>query len=61
LKAIQILAKITCSKLIQLFTGLNLERYVFTNYVSLLFMAQRKKVWLEQEEIFGDLFVSRHA
>lgn len=31
-----------------------------TNYVSLLFMAQRKQVWLEQEEIFGDLFVSRH-
>ena len=30
-----------------------------TNYVSLLFMAQRKQVWLEQEEIFGDLFVSR--
>jgi segregation and condensation protein A len=32
-----------------------------TNYVSLLFMAQRKQVWLEQEEIFGELFVSRHA
>jgi segregation and condensation protein A len=32
-----------------------------TNYVSLLFMAQRKQVWLEQEEIYGDLFVSRHA
>ncbi len=31
-----------------------------TNYVSLLFMAQRKQVWLEQEEIYGDLFVSRH-
>ena len=31
-----------------------------TNYVSLLFMAQRKQVWLEQEEIFGDLFVRRH-
>ena len=31
-----------------------------TNYVSLLFMAQRKQVWLEQEEIFGDLFVKRH-
>jgi len=31
-----------------------------TNYVSLLFMAHRKQVWLEQEEIFGDLFVSRH-
>jgi hypothetical protein len=24
-------------------------------------MAQRKQVWLEQEEIFGDLFVRRHA
>jgi segregation and condensation protein A len=32
-----------------------------TNYVSLLFMAQRKQVWLEQEEIFGNLFVRRHA
>lgn len=31
-----------------------------TNYVSLLFMAQRKQVWLEQEEIFGELFVRRH-
>ncbi|MGB5100251.1 MAG: hypothetical protein WBN94_06600 [Methanothrix sp.] len=61
MEAIQILAKIACRKLIKLFTGLNLERYVFTNYVSLLFMAQRKQVWLEQEEIFGDLFVKRHA
>jgi segregation and condensation protein A len=32
-----------------------------TNYVSLLFMAQRKQVWLEQEEIFGELFVRRHG
>ena len=32
-----------------------------TNYISLLFMAQRRKVWLEQEEIFGELFVSKHA
>lgn len=24
-----------------------------TNYVSLLFMAQRKQVWLEQEDIRG--------
>lgn len=32
-----------------------------TNYVSLLFMAQRRQVWLKQEEIFGELFVSRHA
>ncbi len=31
-----------------------------TNYVSLLFMAHRKQVWLEQEELFGDLFVKRH-
>ena len=31
-----------------------------TNYVSLLFMAQRKQVWLEQEEIYGDLFVRKH-
>ena len=32
-----------------------------TNYISLLFMAQRRTVWLEQEEIFGELFVSRQA
>ena len=32
-----------------------------TNYISLLFMAQRRQLWLEQEEIFGELFVSRHA
>lgn len=31
-----------------------------TNYVSLLFMAHRKQVWLEQEEIYGELFVRRH-
>ena len=31
------------------------------NYISLLFMAQRRTVWLEQEEIFGALFVSRQA
>lgn len=31
-----------------------------TNYISLLFMAQRKQVWLDQEEIFGELFVRRH-
>jgi segregation and condensation protein A len=30
------------------------------NYVSLLFMAQRKQVWLEQEELFGDLYIERH-
>jgi segregation and condensation protein A len=30
-----------------------------TNYVSLLFMAQRRQVWLEQEEIFGELFLKR--
>ncbi|NPV62663.1 MAG: segregation/condensation protein A [Methanotrichaceae archaeon] len=30
------------------------------DYVSLLFMAQRKQVWLEQEEIFGELFVRQH-
>jgi segregation and condensation protein A len=30
------------------------------NYVSLLFMAQRKQVWLEQEEIFGELYIRKH-
>jgi segregation and condensation protein A len=30
------------------------------NYVSLLFMAQRKTVWLEQEVFFGELFIKRH-
>jgi len=33
---------------------------VVTNYVSLLFMAHRKQVWLEQEEMYGELFVRRH-
>ena len=32
-----------------------------TDYVSLLFMAQRKQVCLEQPEIFGELFVSRRG
>jgi segregation and condensation protein A len=32
-----------------------------TNYVSLLFMAQRRQVWLEQQEIFGELFLKRAA
>jgi len=30
------------------------------NYISLLFMAHRRQVWLEQEEIFGDLYLKRH-
>jgi hypothetical protein len=34
----------------------NRERYLVMNYVSLLFMALRKQVWLEQEEILGTFF-----
>jgi segregation and condensation protein A len=30
------------------------------DYVSLLFMAQRRQVWLEQEEFFGELYIRRH-
>jgi segregation and condensation protein A len=30
------------------------------NYVSLLFMAHRKQVWLEQEEFFGELYIKHH-
>lgn len=30
------------------------------NYVSLLFMAQRKQVWLEQEEFFGELYIKNY-
>jgi segregation and condensation protein A len=30
------------------------------NYVSLLFMAQRKQVWLDQEEMFGELYLKRY-
>ena len=30
------------------------------NYVSLLFMAQRKQVWLEQEELFGELYIKQY-
>jgi segregation and condensation protein A len=36
------------------------EGDVVGNYVSLLFMAQRRQVWLEQPEFFGDLFIKRH-
>lgn len=36
------------------------EGDVVGNYVSLLFMAQRRQVWLEQQEFFGDLFIRRH-
>jgi segregation and condensation protein A len=31
-----------------------------TSYVSLLFMAHRRQVWLEQEEVFGELYLRRH-
>jgi segregation and condensation protein A len=30
------------------------------NFVSLLFMANRKQVWLEQEEFFGELYIKHH-
>jgi segregation and condensation protein A len=30
------------------------------DYVSLLFMAQRRQIWLEQEEFFGELYIRRH-
>jgi len=30
------------------------------NYVSLLFMAQRRQVWLEQEELFGQLYLKKY-
>lgn len=30
------------------------------DYVSLLFMAQRRQVWLEQEEFFQELYIRRH-
>jgi segregation and condensation protein A len=36
------------------------EGDVVGNYVSLLFMAQRRQVWLEQPEFFGELFIKRH-
>jgi segregation and condensation protein A len=36
------------------------EGDVVGNYISLLFMAQRRQVWLEQQEFFGDLFIRRH-
>ncbi len=29
------------------------------SYISLLFMAQRKHLWLEQEELFGELYLCR--
>ena len=30
------------------------------NFVSLLFMAHRKEIWLEQEELFGELYIKHH-
>jgi len=30
------------------------------NYVSLLFMAGRREIWLEQETLFGELYIQRH-
>lgn len=30
------------------------------DYISLLFMAQRRQVWLEQEEFFQELYIRRH-
>ena len=30
------------------------------NYVSLLFMANRKQVWIEQEELFAELYLRKH-
>lgn len=35
------------------------EKDVF-DYVSLLFMAGRREIWLEQESLFGELYISRH-
>lgn len=31
------------------------------NYISLLFLSNRKQIWLEQQEIFGELFIRRHV
>ena len=30
-------------------------------YLAILFLATKKEIWLEQEEIFGELFISRAA
>lgn len=30
-------------------------------YLAILFLATRKEIWLEQEEFFGELFISRRA
>ncbi len=30
------------------------------NYVSVLFMAGRREIWLEQETLFGELYIRRH-
>jgi len=39
----------------------NLDGDRIMNYISLLFLSNRKRVWLEQQEIFGDLFIRRHS
>ena len=30
-------------------------------YLAILFLATRKEIWIEQEEFFGELFISRAA
>jgi len=30
-------------------------------YLALLFLATKKEIWLEQEELFGELFIRRHG
>ncbi len=47
------------TKEVATFQEVNRDKDVL-NYVSLLFMAQRKTVWLEQEVFFGELFIKRH-
>ncbi|MHC1585728.1 MAG: segregation/condensation protein A [Candidatus Syntropharchaeia archaeon] len=41
------------------FSELTKELPVVSTYVSLLFLASRKKIWLEQEELFEELYIRR--
>lgn len=54
-----ILDDLFASSKIASFTDIRSKERIM-DYVSLLFMAQRRQVWLEQEEFFQELYIRRH-
>lgn len=55
-----ILDNLFASGKVAAFTDIKSKERVM-DYVSLLFMAQRRQVWLEQEEFFQELYIRRHS